>query len=89
MKIKLSFLLDKKRIKLTEFCKINNLQTFESLIKYCELKNLICVDEKEYISLFPKIEKDEKEVQSQSKTRRRGRKPKTKKGGNANKKSSS
>jgi hypothetical protein len=89
MKIKLNFLLRKKRIKLIEFCKINNLQTFKELLKYCELKNLICVDEKEYMSLFPKIEKDEKEVQLQPKTRRRGRKPKAKKSGNVNKKSSS
>ena len=96
MKIKLQFLLNKKRISLKTFCELNDLQSYESLLEYCKKKRFICVDREEFEKHFPSIKKDEKDEPDKSKnkqpapkTRRRGRKPKAKKSGNVNQKSSS
>lgn len=97
MKIKLRFLLNKKRIKLNAFCELNNLHSYQALLKYCDDKKLICVQKDEYekeCNLKPQKVKTNGKPKAQQKevplkTRRRGRKPKTKKAGTADKKSDS
>ena len=96
MKIDLSYFLNKKRISLEKFCKLNNLTNYDLLLEYCRKNNFICVEQKEFDAFNLKVSeakketessKSEKNEKSTTKTRRRGRKPKAQKSGNANKKS--
>lgn len=95
MKIDLQYLLNKKRIDLQYFCKLNNLSSYTSLKEYCLKKNFICVEEKFYNDVFPakiieekhenKIEvlsdaASKKEKQDKPKRRRSSTTSKTRKG---------
>ena len=103
MKINLSYLLGKKRINLLKYCKTNNLLSYESLIIYCDEKNLIPPSAEEFDLIFSDLQEKQELVIAQQKkekqefdneikevkTRRRGRKSKVEKTGASNKTSDS
>ena len=97
MSIRLTFYMSKNKVSLERLCKQFDISSYDELVEYCAMKRFKCdVSQKEFDAIFKK----EKVVKNETskpktiakpapKTRRRGRKPKVKKDGNANKKSSS
>ena len=66
MKMKLEYLLNKKRIGIQDFCHINNISSYEELEHYCLSKEIICIDKQLfYLSqAHVKIETEEKRTSS-------------------------
>ena len=72
-------------------CAQLDIDTYDKLLSYCLSKRIVCdVTQKQYDEIFTKQKVVKNEVKqdsksAQPKTRRRGRKPKAKTDGNANK----
>lgn len=55
MKIKLLYFISKKQISLEQFCKLNNLKTYQDLLEYCSERDLVVCPREEYDTLMPDL----------------------------------
>ena len=96
MSTRLTFFINKNRIDLKNFCIQFNVNTYDDLKQYCSSRGIKCdITQKEFDEAHKKNDVAKNETtetklpkEPKPKARRRGRKPKVKKDGNADQKSS-
>tara|TARA_X000001388_G_scaffold63476_1_gene49439 strand:+ start:933 stop:1226 length:294 start_codon:yes stop_codon:yes gene_type:complete len=96
MSIRLTFFISKNRIDIKRLCAQFDINTYEELKQFCASKRIKCdISQKEFDEVHEKNKVVKNETTKNTlpekpkpKTGRRGRKPKAKKDGNADQKSS-